>query len=101
MTRATFVDVLFADIVLVDVGLVNVTRPKSVVVVREAMCGTGAVTEAKRRDGGQYAKHVKGSQHGCRPNLHCPTKTNEQPPLPNSLNSVTPSEVNKTEIFAL
>jgi hypothetical protein len=53
VARAVLVNVYFAGVVCVDMS-----RPETVIVIRNAVRGTGAVTEGKCGDRSQHAKHV-------------------------------------------
>ena len=86
VARAVLVDVHSAAIVLVAIVLmaimlVDMNRPKTAIVVREAMCGTGAVTEGKSGGGGQYTNRVKEGEHARHPEPCCPGEPNEHQAL--------------------
>jgi len=77
VARAVLVNVRFAALVYMDMN-----RLETVIVIQEAVRGTGAVTEGKGRGGSQYAEQIKQGEHA-RP---LPSRRfgqpNEHPPLP-------------------
>jgi hypothetical protein len=93
VARAVIVNVhsaaiVLVAIVLVAIVLVDMSRPKPVIVVGEAMCGTGAVTEGKSSGGGQYTKHVKQGDCARHAEPCCPGQRNEHQPLPSTPGTV-------------
>jgi hypothetical protein len=82
------VAIVLVAIVLMAIMLVDMNRPKTVIVVGEAMCGTGAVTEGKSGSRCQYAKQVEEGERTRHPEPCCPGQPNEHQPLPSTPGNV-------------
>jgi hypothetical protein len=84
------VAIVLVAIVLVAIMLVDMNRPKTVIVVGEAMCGTGAVAEGKSGNRRQYAKQVEEGERTRHPEPCCPGQPNEHQSLPPTPGNVVP-----------
>jgi hypothetical protein len=75
------VESVIMAVVLMAIMLVDKGRSKTVIVVGEAVRGTGAVTEGKSGGGGQYTQRVKEGEHARHPEPCCPGEPNEHQAL--------------------
>ena len=104
VARAVMVNVGVAAIVLVEsvimavvlmaIMLVDKGRSKTVIVVGEAVRGTGAVTEGKSGSRCQYAKQVEEGDRARHPAPCSPGQPNEHQPLP-STNAIRANQVRR------
>jgi hypothetical protein len=61
---------------------VDMNRPETMIVIREAVRGTRAVTEGKSGGGSQYTKQIKQGERARYWRFHCFGQPNEHRRLP-------------------
>jgi len=93
------VAIVFVAIMRMAIVLVGMSRPKTVIVVGEAVRCTGAVTEGKSGSRCQYAKQVEEGDRARHPAPCSPGQPNEHQPLPSTNASRQPSPALLGDIY--